>query len=104
MVGSICPLMSDPTVGLSFVFRCLFHLVVTVVVLVLSPKYVISEFFFLIELQRRSVDKKEKEYLRERGVVSETQCDLGRFMPRPRVYGFQENIPRRQDGSLPHGA
>lgn len=96
MVGSICPLMSDPTVGLSFVFRCLFHLVVTVVVLVL--------FFFLIELQRRSVDKKEKEYLRERGVVSETQCDLGRFMPRPRVYGFQENIPRRQDGSLPHGA
>ncbi|KAL5008685.1 hypothetical protein ScPMuIL_014266 [Solemya velum] len=41
----------------------------------------ISEYLavksFKRNIQRRSVDKKEKDFLRERGVVSETLCDLG---------------------------
>ena len=35
--------------------------------------------FVLIDLTRRTCDKLEKDFLRERGVVSETQSDLGKL-------------------------
>ena len=35
--------------------------------------------FVLIDLTRRTCDKLEKDFLRERGVVTETQSDLGKL-------------------------
>lgn len=35
-------------------------------------------YYFPLELTRRAVDMKEREFLRDNLVVTETQCDLGK--------------------------
>jgi len=36
-----------------------------------------KSYAFILDLFRRLIDLKEREYLKENKVVTETQCDLG---------------------------
>lgn len=42
--------------------------------------YDLSKNIFVLDLFRRVCDKQEKDFLREKGVVSETQSDLGKLI------------------------
>ena len=34
-------------------------------------------FYGVLDFERRAIDMKEREHLRDRGIVTEMQCDLG---------------------------
>lgn len=46
----------------------------------------ISGVFLLLDMERRDLSHKEKLYLREQNVITETQCTLGRKDPYARTY------------------